>query len=114
MERQIKLELGVFTKQRKWSLHAELDANEIVEMNKDKYQWFTVTGAFASDDWWLSSARLGFSRNLVGSQLAYVNVGITTMKFINLDLAYTQDTVNLDGSELRRGLSFGLGVQFDF
>ncbi len=114
LERQIKLEAGIFTSQREWSLHLELDGNEIVEMSKDKYQWFTVTGAFASDNWWLSSARLGFSRNLTGSQLAYVNAGITTMKFLNLDLAFTEDKINLEGSELRRGVSFGLGVQFDF
>ena len=114
LERQVKLEAGIFTSQREWSLHLELDGNEVVEMSKDKYQWFTATGAFASDNWWLSSARLGFSRNLTGSRLAYLNAGITTMKFLNLDLAFTQDKVNLDGSELRRGVSFGLGVQFDF
>ncbi|TWX71012.1 conjugal transfer protein TraF [Colwellia demingiae] len=114
MERQLKLEAGIFTDQRNWSLNVELDANPVEDPMHDDYQWFTLTGGYAADSWWLPSARLGFSRNLAGSKLAYINAGVTVMKFINLDVATTLDTVTLEGSEMRRGANIRLGVQFDY
>lgn len=114
MERQLKLEAGVYTDQRHWSLNAELDANAIQDPMRDEYQWFTLTAGYAADNWWLPSARFGVSRNLVGSKLSYVNAGVTVMKIINLDVATTLDTVTLDGLERRRGLSLSLGIQFNY
>lgn len=114
MERQLKLEAGVFTDQRHWSLNLELDANPVEDPMHDDYQWFTLTAGYAADSWWLPSARLGFSRNLAGSKLAYINAGVTMMKFINIDVATTLDTVTLDGSKMLRGANLRLGVQFDY
>lgn len=114
MERQLKLEAGIFTDQRHWSLNVELDANPVEDPMYDEYQWLTLTGGYAADSWWLPSARLGFSRNLAGSKLTYLNAGVTVMKFINLDVATTLDTVTLDGSKMLRGANIRLGVQFDY
>ncbi|WP_231561979.1 conjugal transfer protein TraF [Colwellia psychrerythraea] len=114
MERQLKLEAGIFTDQRHWSLNVELDANAVVDPMHDEYQWFTLTAGYAADSWWLPSARLGMSRNLAGTGLGYINAGVTMMRFINLDVATTLDTVTLDGSEMRRGANIRLGVQFDY
>ncbi len=114
MERQLKLEAGIFTDQRHWSLNVELDANPVEDPMYDESQWFTLTGDYAADSWWLPSARLGVSRNLAGSKLTYLNAGVTVMKFINLDVATTLDTVTLDGSKLLRGANIRLGVQFDY
>jgi hypothetical protein len=114
MERQLKVEVGIYTDQRQWSLNAELDANSVADPMRDDYQWLTLTGGYAADSWWLPSARIGFSRNLVGSKLTYINAGITVMKFLNIDVATTLDTVTLDGNEMRRGANLRLGVQFDY
>lgn len=114
MERQLTLEAGIFTDQRHWSLNVELDANPVEDPMHDDYQWFTLTAGYAADSWWLPSARVGLSRNLAGSKVAYINAGVTVMKFINLDVATTLDTVTLDGSEMRRGANIRLGVQFDY
>lgn len=114
MQRQVKLEAGIFTQQRDWSLHAELDANPVEDPMRDRYQWLTVTAGYAADSWWLPSARFGFSRNLAGTSLGYLNAGVTFMKFINLDVATTLDTVTLDGDKYRRGVNLRLGVQFAY
>ena len=114
MQRQVKLEAGIFTANRDWSLHAELDANSVEDPMRDRYQWFTLTAGYAADSWWLPSARFGMSRNLAGSKLGYLNAGVTFMKFINLDIATTLDKVHLDGKEMMRGASIRLGVQFDY
>lgn len=114
MQRQVKLEAGIYTADRSWSLHAELDANPVEDPMRDRYQWFTLTAGYAADSWWLPSARFGMSRNLAGTKLGYLNAGITFMKFINLDVATTLDQVHLDGKEMMRGASIRLGVQFDY
>jgi len=114
MKRQLKLEAGIFTDQRHWSLHAELDANPVEDPMHDNYQWFTLTAGYAADSWWLPSARIGMSRNLAGTGLGYINAGVTVMKFINIDVATTLDTVTLDGEEMMRGANIRLGVQFDY
>jgi hypothetical protein len=114
MERQLKLEAGIYTDQRHWSLNVELDANPVEDPMRDDYQWFTLTAGYAADSWWLPSARLGMSRNLAGTGLGYINAGVTVMKFINIDVATTLDTVMLDGTEMRRGVNLRLGVQFDY
>lgn len=114
MQRQVKLEAGIFTEQRHWSLHAELDANPVEDPMRDRYQWLTVTAGYAADSWWLPSARVGFSRNLAGTKLSYLNAGLTFMKFVNLDVATTLDTVTLDGEKYMRGVNVRLGVQFDY
>ncbi len=114
MERQLKLEAGIYTDQRHWSLHAELDANPIEDPMHDDYQWFTLTAGYAADSWWLPSARIGMSRNLAGTGLGYINAGVTVMKFINIDVATTLDTVTLDGTKRLRGANIRLGVQFDY
>jgi len=114
MQRQVKLEAGIFTEQRHWSLHAELDANPVEGPMRDRYQWLILTAGYAADSWWLPSARFGMSRNLAGTKLGYLNAGVTFMKFINLDVAATLDKVHLDGKDIRRGANVRLGVQFDF
>ena len=114
MQRQIKLEAGIYTAQRHWSLHAEFDANPVEDPMRDRYQWFTLTAGYAADSWWLPSARFGMSRNMAGTKLGYLNAGVTVMKLINIDLAATLDTVTLDGNEMKRGLNIRIGVQFDY
>lgn len=114
MDRQLQIEAGIYTTSRHWSLHAEYDANSVADPMRDDYQWLTITGGYASNSWWLPSARIGFSQNFVGSELSYLNMGITVMKYLNLDIATTLDSVMLDGEELNRGVSFRMGVQFDY
>lgn len=114
MERQLKLDAAFFSKSRKWTLNLELDANATEGPMKDDYQWFAATAGYASDSWWLPSARVGFSKNLAGTELSYINAGFTVMKYINIDLATALDTVELDGTKLMRGASINIGVQFAY
>ena len=114
MERQVQLEAGIFTDNREWNLHVEVDANEISDQMYNKTQWLSVTGNYASDSRWLPDVRLGFSKNLAGSQISYANFGVTMVKFISLDVSAALDTITLDDTSIRRGLNIQLGVQFPY
>lgn len=114
MRRQAKFEAGVFTIDRGWSLDLAVDLNAVSDPMQDDYQWASINAGYASDSWWLPSARVGFSKNLAGTKLSYVSAGLTFAKFINFDVSSTLDTVDINGTKLMRGLTASLGVQFDY
>lgn len=114
MERQLKLEAGIYSSEKRWSLYSELDANAISDPMGDDYQWFTLTGGYVSNSWILTNAQLGYSRNLAGTTLGFINAGVTLFKYINLDAATTIDTVTLSGDKFLRGLNVRIGTQFSF
>ena len=114
MERQVTLEAGLFSDERAWNLHFELDANEISDQMDDKSQWLSVTGNYSSSSYWVPDVRVGFSKNLAGSNISYVQAGVTLLKFLSLDVSTSLDTVKLDNEDIRRGLNVQLGVQFPY
>ena len=114
MSRQFKLEGGVFTKDRTWTLNMALDANAAPDPMGDDYQWVSVSGGYASDSWWLPGVRTGLHHNLAGTELSYLSAGVTLFKYLDVDVSTALETVEIDGEDLPRGLnlSIGLGVEF--
>ena len=111
---KVTLEAGLFSDERAWNLHVELDANEISDQMDDKSQWLSVTGNYSSSSYWVPDVRVGFSKNLAGSNISYVKAGVTLLKFLSLDVSTSLDTVKLDNEDIRRGLNVQLGVQFPY
>ncbi len=114
MERQLKLEGGMVTPGGAWGLSLGLDANPVPDPMGNDYQWLSVSAGFASANWWLPGARLGVRKNLAGSELTYLTAGLTLFNNVNLDLASTAETINIDGTTLPRGFIGNLSVQFVF
>lgn len=79
-----------------------------------EYQWASVSGSYQWDFFWLPSARLGLHKNLAGSKLAYVAGGITVGKYINLDVAYSPETIEKDNEQVSRGTDISVSVDYWF
>jgi len=114
MERQLKLEGGLITSNGAWGINFGLDVNAVPDPMGDDYQWASVGVGFASDSWWLPGARAGIRANLAGTELTYITAGITVFNILNLDLASTTETVQINGQTVPRGLIANLGVQVLF
>ena len=114
MEQQLKLEASLFPSNPRWSLHFGLDANDTQDPMGDAFQWFTASGGWTSASNWLRNARVGYRRNLFGSELSYVSGGFTAFKWFNVDLALEIDRVKIKGDDLPRGVIFSMGFQIDF
>ena len=71
----------------------------------------TASAGFAPDIWWLPGVRVGYRKNLVGTEVSYVSAGATLFKYFNLDVASSLDTVEIDGRTLPRGLMVNLGFE---
>jgi hypothetical protein len=111
MDRQLKLEGSIFTDDRRWSAHVGIDANASTDPLGDDYQWATLSAGFLTDSWWVPGARFGFRKNLAGTGLSYLGVGLTAFKIVNIDISSALDTVRIDGKELPRGMMASIGFQ---
>ena len=80
----------------------------------DDYQWASISGGYATKNWWIPGARVGLHSNLAGSELTYLSAGVTLFKYVDFDISSTLDTVEIDDKNLPRGLNFSIGVAASF
>ena len=111
MDRQLKLEASLFMRDRRWSIHLGYDADPATDPMGDRFQWATLSAGFTTDSWWLPGARIGYRRNLAGTELTYLGIGLTAFKIVNIDIASALDTVSIDGTTLPQGLMGSIGFQ---
>lgn len=114
MEPQAKLSAGVFTQNKQWSLSLGLDTNGVKDIMRDASQWASIAGVYTSDTWSLPSARLGYRKNMVGTELSYLSAGLTLFDFLNVDVASSLETVEVNGATLPRSFAVNLGIAQNF
>ncbi len=114
MERQLTLESSLFTPSRQWMLNLSFDANAVPDPMGDDFQWFSVSGSYLTDSWWLPGIRASYHQNMAGTELSYIGIGVTVLKVLNIDVASTLDTVQIDNQSLPQGLMASIGFQFNF
>jgi len=111
MERQWKFEGSVFSTNRKWTANVGLDANAAPDPMGDDYQWATISVGYATDSWWLPGIRAGLRKNLAGTEMGYLGLGVTAFKIVNFDIASSLETVEISGTKLPQGLMASIGFQ---
>ena len=111
MDRQVKLEGSIFTPNRRWAAHLGVDAMPATDPLGDDFQWLSVSAGLTMDNWWLPGVRAGYRRNLAGTELDYVGIGITAFKYVNIDVASALDSVKINGRNLPQGLMASIGFQ---
>lgn len=114
MERQLKLEAGLFTIDKKWTFNAALDANAAKDPMGDNYQWASVSTGYASQSWWIPGIRTGLHHNLAGTELSYLSAGVTLFKYLDIDVSSALDTVKIEDQNLPRGLNLSIGLAVSF
>ena len=114
LERQYKVEASVYTQNRRWFAGVAADLNATPDPLHQQNQWLTVSASYHPDYWWFSNVRTGVKQNIVGSELAYLNLGATFLKYLNLDLSSTLLLTEISDIKLPRGVGASLGVNFAF
>ncbi|MCO4785282.1 conjugal transfer protein TraF [Marinomonas atlantica] len=114
MERQFTVEAATHVFNRQLSLAASYELNEVADLVGDKYQWATVSTSYYSKSSFIPAVRLGYKKNMTGSELSYAMFGATLFKRLNLDLAYGLEKVKIDGDEQPRSLYFSAGIESAF
>ena len=111
MDRQLKLEASVFKPDRRWSAHLGYAVDPVTDPMGDRFQWLTLSAGFMTDSRWVPGWRIGYRRNLAGTELGYVGIGVTAFKFLNIDISSALDTTQIDGTKLPQGLMGSIGFQ---
>ncbi len=77
-------------------------------------QWLHTSLTYDSDWYVLPSARIGFHKNLVGTEISTVTAGLSLFKIVSLDFEYGLESVEVDGSSAPRRFGFSLSIQEQF
>ncbi len=111
---QWNIEAGWLSEDRNWAVNIAYDSNDANDIMTDRYQWASASVSYWSDTWWLPGIRAGYRENLAGTELRYYQLGFSFLRYINLDIGMSPDSVGIDGEELPRGVMFSLGADFTF
>jgi hypothetical protein len=114
MVSQLKLEAALFTKSQNWVISGAYDANAAKDPFGDEYQWLTASAAYATDSWLIPGFRIGYRKNMAGSELSYATVGATLFKVLNLDVAWGLEDVTINGSTVPRSFMANIGLEVTF
>ena len=112
MTQQSTVDLALSSENKRWRLAASYDLQSTEDAIGDEYQWMTASAAYVSSS--LFGARLGFSENQVGSELTMANAGLTFFGVVNLDVRYSLDSTEVDGSTVPRSVAVNLGIESSF
>ena len=98
----------------RWGFHTSIDLNDKNDAIGDAYQWANVGATTQFNNWLVPELRLGYTKNLSGTQLSYYSVGVTFFKQAELDVRWSDETVEIDDSNAPRSAYFSFAIQTQF
>ena len=77
-------------------------------------QWVYASTSYDTRSFFIPSLRVGYKKNLVGTNLSSIAFGVSLLKYVNLDFEYGLESVseNLDNSPRRLGFAISVEERF--
>jgi hypothetical protein len=114
------LEGSLYSANKRWLLQGSMAANETTDFVGDPQKHATVSLSFNAErfetgwlDYVVPSVRLGYRRNLVGSQLSTLGLGLSWGVF-NVDMNTSTQKVQADGNSVPRSAGVSLSIAEKF
>ncbi len=107
---QTVLEYSLYNASKTYQLQASYALNKTQDFIGADQQWATLSTGVYTDSYWLPSVRLGYQKNLAGTQLSRIGLGFTFLGVLNLD-AFTSVEKSED---VPRALGFALSLTEKF
>lgn len=98
----------------RWGFHTSIDLNDKNDPMGDMYQWANAAATVQFNNWVVPEFRFGYTKNLTGTELGYYSVGLTFFKQAQLDLRWSDETVEIDQSTAPRSAYFSFAIQTKF
>lgn len=96
------------------TLSANADLNEVHDPVGDLNQNASIALGYKTQTIFLPDVRLGYRKNLVGSELSTASVGLTFFGNVHLDVAYGLDSAEIEGRSVPRTFGFNLGFEMSY
>ncbi|MFM2056204.1 MAG: hypothetical protein RLY71_589 [Pseudomonadota bacterium] len=114
------LEGSLFSADKRWLLQGSYAVNQTTDFVGDPHKRATVSAGFNAerfDNGWLDylvpSVRVGYQRDLVGSKLSTIGLGLSWGVF-NIDLNSSTQKVQADGSNVPRAAGVAISIAEKF
>lgn len=96
------------------SLSTSIDLNEVHDPVGDLNQGLKVALGYKTQTAWLPDVRVGYRKNLAGTELSSASLGFTFFGAVHLDVAYGFETTEVDGTSIPRTAAFNLGFEMSY
>ncbi len=97
-----------------WLLSGAAELASYDDATGTENQWLNASTAYHPTRAWLPDWRLGYSKNLVGSKLSYVNLGFTLANTFNIDFSMALEDAVIDEEKNPRGFGFAISFEEHF
>lgn len=114
LERLATLEGAVFFASGAGSLAASVDLNDVHDPVGDLNQNMKVALGYKTQTNYLPDFRVGYRKNLAGSELSSASLGFTFFGAVHLDVLCGLESTSIDGSSVPRTLGFNLGFEMSY
>ena len=105
---------GLLKLSNRWFLSGAVDLAAYDDFTGFENQWLNLSTSFDPKKVWLPGTRLGYQKNLAGTELSSALLGFTFFKVLTLDFEYGLEDVIVDGSSTPRRFGFALGLEEHF
>ncbi len=114
MDAQVTVEGALYNSTRNMVLNFSADTSPVHDPVANDLQWMSVSAAYASNSWIIPGVRVGYRKNMAGSQLSAATVGLTLFNTLHLDAAYGLETIDVNGTPQPRMAQVNLGLDLLF
>lgn len=97
-----------------WAINGSLDLAKYDDMVGMETQNLHLSTAVNTRSYWVPDIRLGYQKNMAGSELSVVAVGLSFFDVITLDARIALDEVEVDGNQAPRSAAFSLAFEEKF
>lgn len=105
---------GAFFPTPNWSISAALDLAPYDDIVGNETQRFNMATSYNTRSLWLPDLRFGYQKNLAGSKLTSVGVGLSLFSVFTLDAQMALDEVIIDGDKAPRSMAISLAFEEKF
>lgn len=114
MDAQVSVEASLYSDSKNWVLSVAADTSPVNDPVGNQIQWLTASAAYATPSFIIPGIRVGYRKNMAGSQLSAVTAGFTLFKFLHVDAAYGLESIVIDEEEAPRMLQANIGIDLLF
>lgn len=114
LERLATLEGALFFASGAGSLAASVDLNDVHDPVGDLNQNMKIALGYKTQTNWLPDMRVGYGKNLAGSELSSASLGFTFFGAVHLDVSCGLESTEIDGSSVPRTFAFNLGFEMSY
>ncbi|WP_045860997.1 conjugal transfer protein TraF [Teredinibacter purpureus] len=105
---------GVYSLTGRWSISGEMEMAVYEDIIGHENQWLTLATDYQTKSNWWPDWRAGFRKNMAGSELSTVNIGLTFFSRLTLDGSWGLESVVVDEVTVPRTFGFSVGFQQKF